>query len=68
MERGHSRNQQLISSLRESIVDKPPYISGTLQLPNSFMSLNIRHAGDSIWKLEWIARGEVYCGEVSVRD
>ena len=38
----HSRNQQLLSSLRESIVDKPPYISGTLQLPDSCFSLFYR--------------------------
>jgi hypothetical protein len=34
-----SRNQQLLKSLRESIVDKPPYISGTLQLPDSCFSI-----------------------------
>jgi len=37
---GHqTHNQLILTSLRESIVDKPPYISGTLQLPNSFFSL-----------------------------
>jgi hypothetical protein len=37
---GHqTHNQQLLTSLRESIVDKPPYISGTLQLPDPFFSL-----------------------------
>jgi len=35
----HSRNQQLLTSLRESIVDKPPYISGTLKLPESSFSV-----------------------------
>jgi hypothetical protein len=42
-----SRNQQLLSSLRESIVDKPPYISGTLQLPDSCFSLFYKIAKDS---------------------
>lgn len=32
-------NQRLLTPLRESILDKPPYISGTLQLPDSFFSL-----------------------------
>jgi len=41
-----SRNQQLLRSLRESIVDKPPYISGTLQLPESFFSLFYKVAID----------------------
>jgi hypothetical protein len=31
--------QQLLASLGESITDKPPYISGTLQLPDSYFSL-----------------------------
>jgi len=34
-----SRTQQLLEPLRESIVDKPPYISGTLPLPDSCFSL-----------------------------
>jgi hypothetical protein len=34
-----TRTQQLLKSLRESIVDKPPYISGTLKLPESYFSL-----------------------------
>jgi hypothetical protein len=34
-----TRTQQLLTSLRESIVDKPPYISGTLKLPESCFSL-----------------------------
>ena len=34
-----TRTQQLVTSLRESIVDKPPYISGTLKLPESYLSL-----------------------------
>ncbi|KAF8495794.1 hypothetical protein F5888DRAFT_1615451, partial [Russula emetica] len=36
----------LLTSLRESIVDKPPYISGTLQLPDSFFSLFYKVAKD----------------------
>jgi hypothetical protein len=31
--------QKLLMPIRESIVDKPPYTSGTLQLPNSYFSL-----------------------------
>ncbi|KAI0275962.1 hypothetical protein BGY98DRAFT_1080774 [Russula aff. rugulosa BPL654] len=42
----HTRNQQLLTSLRESIVDKPPYISGTLELPDSFFSLFYKVAED----------------------
>ncbi len=34
-----TRTQQLLTSLQDSIVDKPPYISGTLKLPESFFSL-----------------------------
>jgi len=34
-----TRNQELLTSLRESIVDKPPYTSGTLRLSNSCFSL-----------------------------
>jgi hypothetical protein len=41
---GPTYNQQLLTSLRESIVDKPPYISGTLQLPDSFFSLFYKSA------------------------
>jgi hypothetical protein len=33
-----ARDQRLLTSLRESIVDKPPYISGKLQLPDSYFS------------------------------
>jgi hypothetical protein len=40
-----SRNQHLLTSLRESIVDKPP-ISGTLQLPDSFFSFFYKVAKD----------------------
>ena len=37
---GHqTHNQLLLTSLRESIINKPSYISGTLQLPDSFFSL-----------------------------
>ena len=42
-----TRTQQLLSSLRESIVDKPPYISGTLKLPESHFSLFYKEAKDS---------------------
>jgi hypothetical protein len=31
--------QQLLTPLRDSIIDKPPYTSGTLPLPNSSFSL-----------------------------
>jgi len=34
-----TRTQQLLAPLRESIVDKPPFISGTLPLPDSCFSL-----------------------------
>ena len=34
-----TRTQRLLKPLRESIVDKPPYISGTLNLPESNFSL-----------------------------
>jgi hypothetical protein len=34
-----THDQQLLTPLRESIFDKPPYITGTLQLPDSFLSL-----------------------------
>lgn len=38
--RVHSaRIQQLLTSLQESIVDKPPYTSGTIRLPKSLFSL-----------------------------
>lgn len=30
---------QLLESLRDSIVNKPPYVKGTLQLPDSYFSL-----------------------------
>jgi hypothetical protein len=32
-------DQHLLTPLRELIVDKPPYMSGTLQLPTSCFSL-----------------------------
>ena len=41
-----ARNRQLLTSLRESIIDKPPYISGTLDLPNSDFSLFYKVAKD----------------------
>jgi hypothetical protein len=34
-----THTQQLLTKLRELIIDKPPYISGTLQLPDSYFSL-----------------------------
>ena len=34
-----TRDQELLTSLRESIVDKPPYTSGTLRLSDSCFSL-----------------------------
>jgi hypothetical protein len=46
MERG--QNQQLLTSLRKSIVDKPPYISGTLQLPHSCFSIFYKIAKDGL--------------------
>ena len=41
-----ARNKQLLTSLRESIIDKPPYISGTLDLPNADLSLFYRVTKD----------------------
>jgi hypothetical protein len=38
--------QQLLASLGESIIDKPPYIDGTLQLPDSCFSLFYKVAKD----------------------
>ena len=43
-----SHNQQLLKPLRESIVDKPPYISGTLQLPESCFSFFYKTAKDGL--------------------
>jgi len=34
-----TRNQELLTLPRESIVDKPPYTSGTLRLSNSCFTL-----------------------------
>jgi hypothetical protein len=34
-----THTQHLLTPLRESIFDKPPYTSGTLRLPNSCFSL-----------------------------
>jgi len=34
-----TRVNQLLTPLRKSIIDKPPYVSGTLQLPASSLSL-----------------------------
>jgi hypothetical protein len=41
-----TRTQQLLTPLRESIVDKPPYINGTLKLPESYFSLFYRTPKD----------------------
>jgi hypothetical protein len=41
-----TRTQLLLTTLRESIIDKPPYISGKLQLPASCFSLLYRVARD----------------------
>jgi len=40
------RIEQLLTPLRESIIDKPPYISGKLQLPDSCFSLFYKVAKD----------------------
>ena len=39
MARTFTDTEQLLTPLTESIVGKPPYISGTLQLPVSYFSL-----------------------------
>ncbi|KAF8464538.1 hypothetical protein DFH94DRAFT_395841 [Russula ochroleuca] len=41
-----TRTHLLLTSLRESIIEKPPYISGRLQLPASYFSLFYRVAKD----------------------
>ena len=41
-----SRNQQLLTPLRESIINKPTCISGTLPLPASCFSLFYRITED----------------------
>jgi len=46
MEARPTYTQQLLTSLRESIIDKPPYVSGTLQLPDSCFSLFYKLAKD----------------------
>jgi hypothetical protein len=43
-----TRDNQLLISLRESILDQPPYISGTLQLPNSCFSFFYKIAKDGL--------------------
>jgi hypothetical protein len=40
------RIERLLAPLRESIIDKPPYVSGTLQLPDSYFSLFYKVAKD----------------------
>jgi hypothetical protein len=44
----HTRTQRLLTSLRESIVDKPPFISGTLQIPDSYFSLFYKLTKDGL--------------------
>ena len=44
---GPTITQQLLTPLRESIVDKPPYTSGTLRLPNSCFSLFYKTTKDT---------------------
>jgi hypothetical protein len=46
--RRQTLNQKLITPLRESIVDKPPYVSGTLQLPDSCFSVFYKTAKDGV--------------------
>ncbi len=41
-----ARIGQLLTPLRESIINKPPYISGTLRLPASYFSLFYRVTKD----------------------
>ena len=41
-----SRIQRLLTSLGESIVDKPPYTSGVLRLPKSSFSLFYKVTGE----------------------
>src|SRR6266852_338852 len=57
----NSRNQQLLTSLRKSIVDKPPYISGMLPLPVFCFSLFYKIANDGL--APWFARSK----NISVR-
>jgi hypothetical protein len=39
-------SDRLLGSLKDSILVKPPYISGTLHLPSSYFSLYYKVAGD----------------------
>ena len=41
-------NQQLLTSVRESIINKPPYISGTLPLPYFCFSLFYKISKDGL--------------------
>jgi hypothetical protein len=43
-----THNERLLTSLRKSIVDKPPYVSGTLQLPNSCFSVFYKITKDGL--------------------
>ena len=43
-----TRDKRLLTSLRKSIVDKPPYINGTLQLPHSCFSIFYKIAKDGL--------------------
>ena len=43
-----TRIQGLLTSLRESIIDKPPYVSGTMQLPDSRFSLFYQATEDQV--------------------
>jgi hypothetical protein len=52
-----ARIHQLLEPLRDSIIDKPPYISGKLQLPASSFSLLYRVSKDG-----HAARFENYLG------
>jgi hypothetical protein len=46
--KGDTHNQKLLTSLRDSIVDKPPYMSGTLQLPDPCFSIFYKIAKDGL--------------------
>jgi hypothetical protein len=41
-----SQTQQLLASLRDSVIDKPPYIAGRLPLPDACFSLFYRVTKD----------------------
>jgi hypothetical protein len=57
--------QKLLTPLRESIVDKPPYTSGTLRLPNSCFSLfykAIKDGNDARFEDQGMPGGPEECG------